>query len=108
MKDFIFSFLGFVDLNGTHFEEDIVCTGYGQYIATPLLRKLVGNKKPTIQEAIQYLTRAMTVLYYRHCQTINKVQIAIMTAEKSSISKPYKLKVDWSVGKFYKGASSDG
>jgi len=32
-------FLGFVDLYGSNYTEDILATGYGTYMAMPILRK---------------------------------------------------------------------
>jgi len=57
---------------GSTFKENIVATGYGMYMALPLLRK---SHSPDMEEkdARALLEKCMTVLFYRDCRTINKV-----------------------------------
>jgi 20S proteasome subunit beta 7 len=91
------SFLGFSDLIGTTYTDDIVTTGFGDYIARPLLRK---HFKPQLsrEEAQKLLEMCMRVLFYRDCKASSKIQIATITAEGVTISKPFELTTDWSVG----------
>merc|ERR1712130_429334 len=71
------SFLGFVDLLGTSYEEKMIATGYGAYLSIPLMRKAFeGKDSLTEQEARALLIKCMTVLFYRHCKTINRFHIA--------------------------------
>lgn len=93
------SFLGLVDLYGTHYEADIAATGFGSYMATPLLRKH-WKADLTEQEAKKLLEDSMRVLFYRHCRTINKFQIAKVTAEGVEISDPYSLDTYWEHKRF--------
>ncbi len=69
------NFLGFVDLRGTTFEASTIATGYGAYIAQPLLRKAVEGKEDTLteEEAKKIVESAMKVLYYRDARSLNKV-----------------------------------
>lgn len=65
-------FLGEVDKLGTAFTDDHIASGYGAYLALPLLRKAVdeklekSNSKLTKEEAIELLKKCMEVLYYRY------------------------------------------
>jgi 20S proteasome subunit beta 7 len=68
------SFLGSVDLYGTTFEDNLVATGFGTYMAIPLLRKN-WRADLTEEEARKLLTDCMRVLYYRDARTINKVRV---------------------------------
>jgi len=91
------SFLGACDLLGTSYEEDLIATGYGAYIAMPLMRKAY---KPDLnpEEAQKILEDCMRALFYRDARTINKIQIAKITSEGSAISVPYALRTDWTIG----------
>lgn len=96
------SFLAQVDLVGTHFEDNTIATGYGAYLAQPLLRKKWDEKegKLTKEDAREVLERSMKVLFYRDARTINKIQIAsIDDATGVQISEPYSLETEWA----YKG-----
>mmetsp|Transcript_20876 Transcript_20876/g.37192 ORF Transcript_20876/g.37192 Transcript_20876/m.37192 type:complete len:236 (+) Transcript_20876:71-778(+) len=92
-------FLGSVDLYGSTFEENILATGYGMYMALPLLRK--GWTADMDEKAAKaLLEQSMTVLFYRDCRTINKYNIAKVTASGVEISKPYTLPTQWSYKRF--------
>ena len=69
------SFLGYVDLKGVAYKASSVATGYGAYIAQPLLRKAIDEKGDSITEieARNILEDCMRVLYYRDARSINKV-----------------------------------
>ena len=70
------SFLGYVDLLGTTYEASTLATGYGAYIAQPLLRKAVEGREHVLteEEGIAILDNAMKVLFYRDARSINKVR----------------------------------
>jgi len=90
------SFLGQVDLYGTAFEDTTLATGYGAYIAKPLLRKAVELKpKLTEEEAKKVLEDCMRVLFYRDARAINRIQLAKVSAEGVTISAPYSLETEW-------------
>lgn len=86
--------MGYVDSVGTAFEDDTLASGYGAYIARPLLRKAY-KEDMSEAEARQVLEDCMRVLYYRDARTINKIQIARATAEGLDVSKPYELTTQW-------------
>lgn len=93
------AFLGFVDLVGSHFEDDTIATGFGAHLALPLLRKHWELKKGRISmdEARNILEESMRVLFYRDARTINKMQLAVVTKNGVTISEPYALKTVWQV-----------
>lgn len=72
-------FLGYVDYQGTTYESSTIATGYGSYIAIPLLRKAVEGKEDTLteEEAIKILNDSMRVLFYRDARSLNKVIITV-------------------------------
>jgi 20S proteasome subunit beta 7 len=68
-------FLAFVDLQGTTYQASTIATGYGAYIAQPLLRKAVEGNEHTLTEAqaIKILDDCNRVLFYRDARSLNKV-----------------------------------
>ncbi len=67
------SFLGFVDLYGSNYKEDVIATGYGAHLAIPILRKR-WRADLTFEEAKKLLDECVTVCYYRDCRAINRVR----------------------------------
>jgi 20S proteasome subunit beta 7 len=65
-----------VDLLGVTYSASTLATGYGAYIAQPLLRKAVEGKENTLtqSEARAILENALRVLFYRDARSINQVQ----------------------------------
>lgn len=90
-------FLGYVDLQGTTYQSSTIATGYGTYIAQPLLRKAVEGREDTLteEEAIKLLDDCMRVLYYRDARSLNKMQRATVTNKGITITPPYELQTDW-------------
>lgn len=90
--------LGYVDLQGTFYEDDTVATGYGAYIARPLLCK-AHNPDMSLDDARKAIEDAMRVLYYRDARSLNRIQVAVIpVAGPISISEPFDLESDWTVG----------
>lgn len=71
-------FLAYVDLLGTTYTASTLATGYGAYIAQPLLRKAVEGRedKLTEEEAVAILEQSLRVLYYRDARSLNKVLVS--------------------------------
>jgi 20S proteasome subunit beta 7 len=71
------SFLAYVDLLGTTYSASTLATGYGAYIAQPLLRKAVEGRETTLTEeqARAILLQSLKVLFYRDARSLNKVSI---------------------------------
>lgn len=70
-------FLSYVDLLGTTYSASTLATGYGAYIAQPLLRKAVEGRENelTEEEARQIIEECMRVLFYRDARSLDKVCI---------------------------------
>lgn len=97
------SFLGFVDLLGTTYQSSTIATGFGAYLAQPLLREAVEGRENVLTEAEarQLLERCMKVLWYRDARSTDIIQIAKVTAGGLTISDPYQVQPqDWSVAKY--------
>lgn len=95
--------LGLVDLVGTHFEGEVIATGFGEYIGLPLLRKAY-KEGITVEEGKKVVEEVLKVLFYRDARTIDRVEIATVTKSGVEISKPFKLETEWSFKAFVSGA----
>jgi len=92
------SFLGYVDLVGTSYKDDFIATGYGAYIALPLIRK-AWRPDITLEEARKLLEDCMRVLFYRDARSYNKIQITNISAAGVEITPPFKLETfNWDSG----------
>ena len=71
-------FLAYVDLLGTTYSASTIATGYGSYIAQPLLRKAVEGREDTLteQEARGILEESLLVLFYRDARSLDKASLA--------------------------------
>lgn len=100
-------FLGYVDLLGTRYEASSIATGFGSYLAQPLLRKSLeekqGHENLSFDDAKQLLEGCMRVLYYRDARSLNKIQMANITEQGVQISQPYIIESDWSIAEYVKG-----
>ncbi|KAK0175552.1 hypothetical protein PV327_009295 [Microctonus hyperodae] len=75
-------FMGTVDKLGTAYIDPVIATGYGAYIATPLLRKAYDeNNEMTEQEATDVLHKCMEVLFMRDARSFPRYQLGIITKE---------------------------
>ncbi|XP_065884147.1 proteasome subunit beta type-4-like [Dysidea avara] len=91
-------FMGYVNMLGVAYESPTVATGYGMYIAQPLLREAYEKNNNMDQgEARRTLEQCLRVLYYRDCRTINKYEIGIVTAEGIEILGPLSLDTNWDI-----------
>ena len=88
-------FLGVVDKIGTAYEDDVLATGFGGYIALPLMRE---KYRPDMEEgeARALLEDCLRILFYRDCRALNRVQIAKVTrGGEVLVSDPYELDTHW-------------
>lgn len=92
-------FLGYVDLIGTAYEENFVATGFGAYLAIPLIRE---RWSPDMEEgeARALLEDCLRVLFYRDCRASSRIQIAKATSEGTLVSEPYELTTDWETANY--------
>ncbi|KAG0148204.1 hypothetical protein CROQUDRAFT_721810 [Cronartium quercuum f. sp. fusiforme G11] len=101
-------FLSYVDLLGTTYSAPSIATGYGSYIAQPLLRKMLdsapaGHESIEADEARKALEECMKVLFYRDARSLNKFQIANVTLEGVEISEPIQAPTEWSFAEGLRG-----
>jgi len=89
-------FLGYVDKLGVAFESNTMATGYGHYMAQPLMRDAYkGNEKMSEDQAIQLIDNCMRVLYYRDARAYNKYEIAIITKDGVKKLEGRKSETAW-------------
>lgn len=68
-----------MDKLGTAYSDPVIATGYGAYMATPILRKAYEeNKEMTKDQAIDLLYKVMQVLFYRDARSFPKVSYIIV------------------------------
>lgn len=92
-------FLGYVDLIGTAFEENHIATGFGAYLATPIIRER-WNADMDEAEARTLLEDCMRVCFYRDCRASARITIAKSTAEGTLVSEPFLLETDFETANF--------
>jgi len=93
------AYLGYVDKIGVAFTDDTVATGFGSYIALPMMRKALAEKPDmSVEEAKAVLVRCLRVLFYRDCRSLNRFQIGVVSDSETSISEPISADTDWSIG----------
>jgi len=99
------SFLGYVDLLGTTYTASTLATGYGAYIAQPLLRKAVEGREAelTEEEGIKIVEESMKVLFYRDARSLNKYQIAVVSEKGVTISESRHAETEWSFAEQIRG-----
>ncbi|WVR03331.1 hypothetical protein IAU60_000322 [Kwoniella sp. DSM 27419] len=105
------SFLAYVDLLGTTYTAPTLATGFGAHLAQPLLREAYEGKAGedgkgpllTKDEAEKVLEECMKVLFYRDARSINKFQIANITADGITISDSKTAETYWSFAEGLRG-----
>lgn len=92
-------FLGFVDKLGTAYKSNVIATGFGQHLGTPLFRELTDNtdRLPTEAEARALVTKCMEVLYYRDARSLPRYQVAVIKADGVHQEGPIEFKGDWQI-----------
>ncbi|XP_053559925.1 proteasome subunit beta type-4 [Bombina bombina] len=98
------SFLGYVDRLGVAYEAPTIATGFGAYLAQPLMREVVENKPSlTKDEARQLVERCMKVLYYRDARSYNRYEIATVTESGVEIEGPLSSETNWDIADLISG-----
>jgi len=74
------SLLALVDLLGVTYSALTLATGYGAYLAQPLLRKAVEGREGTLteHEAQAILEDALRVLFYRDARSVNQAMYSTL------------------------------
>jgi 20S proteasome subunit beta 7 len=97
-------FLGHVDKLGTAYQDKAIATGYGAYIATPMLRELSEKRDSyTIEEGKKIIAECLQVLYYRDARSLPKYHLAVVTKEGSRIEGPLEVPSNWDIAEYVAG-----
>lgn len=107
-------FLGYIDLLGVSYSAPTLATGFGNYLAIPILRTLVDKdgdeKNVTEEQARAAIDQAMKVLFYRDGRALDKYTVATITKGESDATPQVKIEKDvrvenqnWSMAKEIKG-----
>ena len=96
-------FLGCVDKLGTAYQDEVLATGYGAYIAVPILRKATESRVLNREEAENVIVKCMEVLYYRDARSFNRDQLGIITPEGTEVKGPLEIKANWSISQMIGG-----
>lgn len=92
-------FLGFVDHLGTAYKSNVIATGFGNYLATPLFRELTENidRLPSEAEARALVTKCMGVLYHRDARSLPKYKVVVIKADGVHQEGPFELQGAWEI-----------
>lgn len=97
-------YLGYTDKLGVAYQETAIACGYGAYIALPLLREAADKGETMTKErAVALLQDCLKVLWYRDARSLNRYEIATVTAEGVDISAPQSADSDWSIASMVRG-----
>ncbi|KAJ8311412.1 hypothetical protein KUTeg_010767 [Tegillarca granosa] len=97
-------FLGYIDKIGIAYQAPTIATGYGAYIAQPLLREAYEkNPNMSLTDAERHIDRCLKILYYRDARSLNKYEVAIVTKDGSIVKGPISSNPNWEVAKMIKG-----
>eukprot|EP00802_Teleaulax_amphioxeia_P010382 Tamp_10409.p1 GENE.Tamp_10409~~Tamp_10409.p1 ORF type:complete len:578 (+),score=139.23 Tamp_10409:231-1736(+) len=111
-------FLGMVDMHGTPYEAHILTTGFGNYMALPLMRvateeaeRLSNQTQPkvlTMAEATRWAKDVMRVLSLRSSLCSSRIQIATVGEEGVDISAPFDVEGNWEIDGFFSKEKGNG
>lgn len=87
-------YLSFVDHQGTAYEDDFMATGFGSYLAMPLLRN-EWRADMNYDEARALVVKCLQVCFYRDCRAFFKIRIGNCDDEGVHLSKPIALDHFW-------------
>merc|ERR1719189_1757495 len=88
------SMLSFIDHQGTAFEEDFIATGFGSYLAMPILRN-EWRADIGLEDAKKLMVKCLQVCFYRDCRAYNRIQIGTCDGETMTISDPITMDHFW-------------
>lgn len=97
-------FLGYVDKLGVAYEAPSVASGYGAYIAQPLLRDAL-EKTPAMSqaEARDVIAQCLSVLFYRDARSWNEYELAVVTKDGASVDGPLTCQTSWNIAHMVRG-----
>nr|XP_033781376.1 proteasome subunit beta type-4 [Geotrypetes seraphini] len=98
------SFLGYVDKLGIAYEAPIIASGFGTFLAQPLMREILEKKTMlTKDEARQLVERCLKILYYRDARSYNRYEIATVTEHGVEIEGPLSAETNWEIAHLVSG-----
>ncbi|XP_053134215.1 proteasome subunit beta type-4 [Hemicordylus capensis] len=97
-------FLGYVDMLGVAYEAPSLATGYGSYVAQPLMRDAL-EKKPNLskKEARELIERCMKILYYRDARSFNRYELTTVTEKGVEVEGPLSSETSWEIAHLVSG-----
>ncbi|XP_032569058.1 proteasome subunit beta type-4 [Chiroxiphia lanceolata] len=97
-------FLGYVDMLGVAYEAPTLATGFGAYLAQPLMREVLEKKQSLSQEeARDLLERCLRILYYRDARSFNRYELATVTEKGVQVEGPLTLEANWDIAHVVSG-----
>jgi 20S proteasome subunit beta 7 len=93
-------FLGCVTSLGYSWQDSVVASGMGDYLAKPYMRTKqdANNNKPfTFQQAQQLVKQSMDILYARDKMQWGKYQVVNVDQSGFSKTEPQRSEIDWKV-----------
>jgi len=99
------SFLGYANLKGTAYTENLIATGLGGDLALPVMRRATEEKGALLsqEEARDVMLQCVRLGYLRDCRAWPKYHIATITAEGAKVEGPLMIDSDWDYAKTIKG-----
>ncbi|CAL1539198.1 unnamed protein product [Lymnaea stagnalis] len=97
-------YLGYVDKIGMAYEAPSLASGFGAYLALPIIRDAL-EKKPdmALEDALRLIDRCMKLLFYRDARALNKYQVAVITKAGVDLRGPIVSDTNWEVAHMIKG-----
>lgn len=98
-------FLGYVNLQGTAFQETVLATGMGTDLALPVMRAAMEKKGGLLsyEEARETLLHCVRLSYLRDCRAWPKYHIAKVDCNGSEVEGPLTIDSNWDYAKDVKG-----
>jgi len=86
--------LSYVDHQGTAFHEDFIATGFGAFLAMPILRN-DWHPNITLEEAKALTIKCLQVCFYRDCRGYCKIRMGTSDGQTVDISEPVDMPHFW-------------
>ncbi|KTW30132.1 hypothetical protein T552_00610 [Pneumocystis carinii B80] len=99
-------FLGYVDFLGVTYSAPCIATGYGAYIAIPLLREATDDERYTQlsrEDARKVIDNCMRVLYCRDSRSVNKFSVATVTRDSIVFDTNQSVDTYWNFAEKIQG-----
>jgi len=96
-------FLGQVDKLGIAYEAPTISSGFGSYLAEPLLRVESEKDDFDYDKARAVIEECLKVLYYRDARSFNRYEIVVINKNGVTIEQPKAVPTNWDVAHCVKG-----